>query len=77
MSEQSGTQYRDPSQGESQSEKDGEVGGTQLQKKDPKLPRHAILQRLRAHIERCHRDNLFRHSVRFFGPPCVSLASIP
>ncbi|KAG7284649.1 hypothetical protein NEMBOFW57_009257 [Staphylotrichum longicolle] len=69
MSEQSGTQFRDPSQGESQSEKDGEVGGTQLQKKDSKLPRHAILQRLRAHIERCHRDNLFRH-LRFFGPPC-------
>ena len=67
MSEQS------ENHGESQSEKEM---GKQLQKKEPKLPRHAILHRLRAHIERNHRFNIFRHSVRFFGPACVSLASI-
>ena len=68
MSEQS------ENHGESQGEKEM---GKQLQKKEPKLPHHAILHCLRAHIERNHRDNIFRHPVRFFGPASVSLASIP
>ncbi len=65
-------------QSENQSESQGEKEmGKKFQKERPKLPRHAILHRLRAHIEHNHRFGIFRTSVRFFGPACVSLANIP
>ncbi len=60
-------------QGENQGEKEM---GKQLQKARPKLPRHAILHRLRTHIEHNHRFGIFRTSVQFFGPALVSLARI-
>jgi hypothetical protein len=41
-----------------------------------KLPRHALLHYLRCMVERYHRDRIMRQSVRFWGPPIVSLENV-
>ncbi len=43
----------------------------------PKMPLHAILHKIRGVIERRHRTDLWKQSVRGFEAPRLSLSSVP